>query len=84
MKEHPILFSAPMVKAIISGKKTQTSLVIRALQFTGSSACVQGFWQGAPDGWWPFFSYDWGAIDDGNGVERAMEALMELQEIVSG
>jgi hypothetical protein len=35
MKEHPILFSAPMMRAILEGHKTMTRRVIRSFPMTG-------------------------------------------------
>lgn len=50
MKEHPIIFSGPMVKAILSNSKTQTRRIVK-LQ---PPACVTFYGRLMPkDEWWP-------------------------------
>lgn len=67
VKERPILFSAPMVRAILDGRKTQTRRVVKYPRSTGAFVCVN-----CGGGWWPYVSIDGESLIDRNGNESPM------------
>lgn len=54
MKEHPILFSGEMVRALLAGTKTQTRRTVKIPRDTGEFVLVEQ----DDGGWWPYKSED--------------------------
>jgi len=68
MKSHPILFSAPMVRAILDGTKTMTRRAVKPMPGDGSILYVE-----QDDGsYWPFRG-------DGDGGFRVIGGATELE-----
>ena len=48
MKEHPILFNAPMVRALLDGSKTQTRRIVKPQPDISPEGNIRGWWLNRP------------------------------------
>ena len=80
MKERPILFSAPMVRAILEGRKTQTRRVVKPQPFSGwyPSQCTNGWGFCHPQGEAPakLFQCPYGVPGDRLWVRESFQPLL--------
>jgi hypothetical protein len=71
MKELPILFSAPMIRAILDGRKTQTRRLLDLRRSVGTPETPEGCLLQL---WYPGAKLHYGyEVDDGDGVQRSWQ-----------
>jgi len=71
MKEHPILFSGPMVRAILEGRKTQTRRVIKPQPIFKFGGDGTFYWKDEPDRFPQLFECPYGQPGDHLWVREA-------------
>lgn len=67
-KERPILFSAPMVRAILAGRKTQTRRIVKPQPHSPMNALV-------PGDWWPHKGTSWNLAHPAKHVQAHIVSL---------